>query len=123
MSKNIDTDYKRVVSNGEVISKKNSHHWSIDCDCSKDAPLANPRDIVVEYDGCTYHFYHSTPVFTSFGNYIRLDSGGSKTKSTKRRINNELPKGYKLKQRDNEWIVETPDDRLLFKDGMVIQLA
>jgi hypothetical protein len=70
-----------------------------------------------------YYFFHTTPVFAIFGNKIRLDSGGWKTKSTKRRINKELPKNYKLKQRNNEWIVITPDDELEFEDGMTIDLT
>jgi len=49
----IETDYKTVVSNGQVLSKRSRHNkdTGTNCDCDFDAPEGNYRDVTVEYKG------------------------------------------------------------------------
>jgi len=49
---------------------------------------------------------------------IELNSGGWNTNHTKNCINDLLPSGYKLFQRDFVWYVNTPQGVIDFRDGM-----
>lgn len=76
------------------------------------------------------------PIFTSFytlydtqilaiqhnDKQIRLNSGGWKTNHTKNCMNDNLPEGYRVFQKNFEWYVETPQGTLDFEDEMVITL-
>ena len=58
---------------------------------------------------------------------ITLDSGGYRTTTTKDRINRFLPLGFRLVQRNWNWIIQEMEDgiyrdRELFHDGMQIKL-
>ena len=58
---------------------------------------------------------------------ITLDSGGYRTVTTKDRINRFLPLGFRLIQRNWNWIMQEKEDgtyrdRELFHDGMQIKL-
>lgn len=120
----IETDYGTVVSNGEVLSKKNRHNKGMNCDCDMSAPQAQYRDVTVNYKGRKYHFYHSTAVVIELGDdKYRLSNGTWTTKSTKERINRYLPgTNYKVRSKGGEWVVETPDGDIEFKNGMVIEV-
>jgi len=117
----IETDYETVVTQGEVVQSINPHHQGVDCDCDTDLPHGNKRDVTVEYDSRKYYFYHQTPVVVKLGNgvYI-LANNGFRTLSTKKRINNRLPSGFKISQRDFEWYIETPEGELRFINGMTL---
>jgi len=119
MSNSIETSYKTVVENGELEQKIHPHNPSTECDCDKDALYGEKRDVVVKYDGKIYHFYHQTPIVINIGGGMyRIANGGYKTMSTKTRINNILPLGFKVFQRDFEWYVETPNGEIGFIEGI-----
>lgn len=121
MNKEIETDYETVVSEGEVVQSINPHHNDVDCGCDTELPHGNKRDVIVEFDGYKYYFYHQTPVVIKMGNGMySLANNGFRTMSTKKRINNRLPSGFKLFQRDFEWYIETPEGELKFIDGMTL---
>lgn len=52
---------------------------------------------------------------------IQLDSGGWRTNHTKKCMNDNLPKGYRVYQKNFEWYVDTPKKSgLVFEDGMYL---
>lgn len=118
----VDTKYKTVVNRGNVLNKSGRHNSSSKCDCDFDSELGHYRDVEVMYDGYRYVFYHSTAIIVESpdGEY-RLSSGGWKTKSTKERINRNLPSGYKLVQEDYDWFIQTQESMINFRSGMVIE--
>lgn len=117
----IETDYKTVVMQGEVTQSINPHDEGVECDCDKELPHGNNRDVTVQYDGYKYYFYHQTPVVVKLSDGVySLANNGFRTMSTKQRINNRLPLGFKLFQRDFEWYIETPEGELRFIDGMTL---
>lgn len=63
---------------------------------------------------------YDTHVLISDNNQIKLNSGGFKTNHTKNVINDFLPSGYKVFQKDFDWYVTTPDKTIDFKDGITI---
>ena len=75
---------------------------------------------------------HNTDIYRinwshSGSSTITLDSGGWQTVTTKDRINRFLPLGFRLIQRNWNWIIQemedgTYRDRELFHDGMQIKL-
>ena len=124
--------YSKIVRNGTVLQKKNHHSTFRNCDCKTSQPLANYRDLVVNYHGVEYVIFHSTPVVVKMDDEqkVKLSSGGWKTKSTKNRINKHLPDGYEVvgqnKSRSTEpnWRLETPDEEeIKFVDGMEIDIS
>jgi len=115
----IETDYENVVNNGAVQEYGSRHSRS--GKKPKDAKYSQYRDVIVDYRGKRYVFYYSTAIVVGYEDgRIRLANGGWETKSTKERINRHLPKGYKLTSEDSEWGINTPDGRIEFKSGMVI---
>lgn len=52
---------------------------------------------------------------------FRLNSGGWRTNHTKNCINDNLPEGYHLYQKDFNWYVTTPEGTLNFEDKMEIK--
>ncbi len=65
--------------------------------------------------------YHSTSVIQSNGVIVTLRSGGWRTPTTKKRINDFLPHGWFLYQRNFVWFLTTPSGETLeFEDGMQI---
>jgi hypothetical protein len=77
-------------------------------------------------DGTTLRVrYHSTTVIQSDGAMVTLRSGGWLTPTTKKRINDFLPHGWFLYQRNFAWFLTTPygdpyGETLEFEDGMQI---
>jgi hypothetical protein len=115
----IVTDYEKVVENGEVKKYQSRHSRSNKK--PKNSKYSQYRDVIVEYLGRRYVFYYSTAIVVDYADgRLRLANGGWETKSTKERINRHLPKGYKLTSEDSEWGIDTPDGRIEFKSGMVI---
>jgi len=66
---------------------------------------------------------YDTLIYEQDKDGIRLNSGGFRTKHTKNCINDLLPSGYRLYQRDFTWYVETPCSELPFTDNMVLDLS
>ena len=120
---NIETNYSTVIENGEVLKKSGRHTHESMCDCDFDAPLGQYRDVVVEYGGRKYIFYHSTAIVVELANgNLRLSNGDWTTKSTKERINRHLPSDFKLIQIDSDWYIETEESKVEFVSGMVIDV-
>ena len=119
-----ETDYRTIVSEGEVVDKSSRHPKSDKCDCKFKEKIDYYRDKVVEYNSKTYILYHTTPIVVKddFWDTLKLSSGGWKTKSTKERINRHLPKGIKLYQEDNVWYIDTEDGVIEFYDGIELEI-
>lgn len=118
--------YRHAVENGKVVERDgwhdpNSRSFHQSCGCDLDTDNGAYRDVVVEYNGKTIHYYHHSPVVVKANGEIRIDACGWKTTTTKDRINQNLPSSYFVKQRDFEWFVETPNGEKQFESGMVIQ--
>ena len=66
--------------------------------------------------------YHATYIFehNKRKNVYILNSGGWKTRTTKDRINKELPNNMYISQKNFEWFVHTPNETLNFEDGMEV---
>lgn len=66
--------------------------------------------------------YVSTPIVEKVGNTITLDSGGWKTVTTKRKMNqaaNQYALGYSVFQKARKWFVTLPTGATVpFFDGM-----
>lgn len=120
----IETDYETVINGGQVLTKRSPHNSGTNCDCDMSAPQARYRDVTIEYEGRKYHYYHSTPVVIELeDNKYRLTNGTWTTMSTKERINRYLPgTSYKVRSKGGDWVVETPDGDIEFKNGMVIEI-
>lgn len=66
--------------------------------------------------------YHATDVITYDGaDTYTLNSGGWQTKTTKERINQYLPTGFWISQKNFVWTVHTPTGPLEFTDGMTVE--
>lgn len=122
-------DFDTALDEGEAIDQDSYHQPSRyrprdrtpDCGCRLTTEKGAYRDVVVEMpDGRTVYFYHQSPVVVEIGDRYRLDSCGYRTRTTKERINRRLPYGYRVKQRDHEWLLDTPDGVYDFTDGMTI---
>lgn len=119
-----ETDYRTIVSKGEVVKRSGYHKETDKCDCEFEESIDNYRDKVVEYDNEIYILYHTTPIVvkSDFWDTLKLSSGGWKTKSTKERINRHLPDEFKLYQEDNVWYIKTEDEIIEFYDGIELEL-
>ena len=79
------------------------------------------RKIIRQFDGSKAYYYHRTAValLSPTGDTVRLTSGGWRTYTTKRAINQALDDlGYseRVSQRDFSWFIgDTP-----FFDGIVL---
>lgn len=101
------------------------------CGCELVTEKGAYRDETYVVDGATVHYYHQSPVVVEVDGRYRLDNCGYQTSTTKDRINDHLPRGYHLIQRDFEWYIKTwdPDEpredreteRIPFENGMVIE--
>ena len=73
-----------------------------------------PTTTVVLYDTC---------IIDTCNDEIRLNTGGWKSNHTKNCMNDFMPQGYRVFQKNFEWFVETPKGTLEFTDNMVISLG
>ncbi len=69
--------------------------------------------------------FYRTNIVTFYANgWIRLNSGGYRTVTTKERINRYLSAGYSVFQHDRNWYLGLPDGtRVDFAEGMLIPAA
>lgn len=68
--------------------------------------------------------FHTTPVVQFDSNRILLDSGGWKSATTKKRMNQasrEHQLGFLVKQADDDWVVSFQGDVIPFTDGMELK--
>ena len=73
--------------------------------------------------GSTAVTYHSTAVVTFNRDIIRLNSGGYRTVTTKRRMNEvaqAFSLGYRVWQTNHEWYVYWQGNKYTFYDGMIL---
>lgn len=75
-----------------------------------------------EADGSWRVQYHATNVISFDGkNTYTLNSGGWLTKTTKERINQYLPSGYWISQKNYKWTLHAPnEDGREFEDGIQV---
>ena len=66
---------------------------------------------------------HDTNIVTFLkGNKIRLDNGGWQTPTTKKRMQDWLPKNWLLYQKNWQWLIDTPTGTIKYKNNMEIEL-
>lgn len=63
---------------------------------------------------------YDTLILSMNDTYLWLKSGGFRTNHTKNCINDNLPSGYRVFQKDFEWYVDTPFGVVDFTEEMVI---
>ena len=91
------------------------------CGCTKTTDKGAYADVTAKMQDMTVYFYHQSPVVVEHEDgTLRLDSCGYQTQSTKKRINNHTPDGYKVRKRGGDWYIDTPTGRKKFEDGMDI---
>jgi len=72
-------------------------------------------------DGFKIRLYNTNIIEKTKDGYI-LNSGGFQTDTTKSRINDNLPIGYKVFQKDYDWFIQTPQKIVEFKDNILIKI-
>lgn len=79
---------------------------------------------ILTVNGARHYAYHRTAVvIVNADRSIRLDSGGWKTATTKRAMNqasNQDELGFRVFQRDHEWFVHWQGRDIEFVDGMTL---
>jgi len=85
------------------MSRKGLHHVS-----AKGTEIAQLYDTVIMYRR---------------GSKMFLNSGGWKTRHTKNCLNDVLPYGFSVYQKNFEWFLNTPEGTIPFKDNMEIDYA
>ena len=74
------------------------------------------------FEGKFYLRLYNTTILQESSYDIELNSGGWKTNHTKKCINENLPEGFRVYQKDFTWYVDTPLKKgLEFKDNMIIE--
>jgi hypothetical protein len=73
--------------------------------------------------GITSVLFHSTCVVVFSDKFIRLNSGGWRTNTTKVRMNqasNQFDLGFYVYQKKNIWYVDSKGETLEFSDNMIL---
>ena len=79
---------------------------------------------LINTDGMTnmYKLY-DTVILSTNGIFIKLNTDGFRTNHTKNCMNDNLPEGYRVYQKNFEWFVDTPNEKgITFEDEMVLTL-
>lgn len=65
-----------------------------------------------------YVRYHATNIlaFLPDGS-VKVNNGGWYTVTTKQRLNEYLPYGYRISQRKGQWFISSPSDEFEFENG------
>lgn len=120
------TSFSKALENG-TITHRNGYHqpdnWNYNrrhCGCKNVTEKGAYRDMSIEIDGKTVHYYHQTPVAVEKDGKVYLNNGGYKTSTTKTRINRYSP--HKVIQRDFEWYVVIDGEKHEFVNGMELEL-
>lgn len=90
--------------------------------------LSNYRTTISQHvPGITVVTYVSTAIVQFTRDTVKLNSGGWRTVTTKRKMNQaarQFNLGYRVIQRNGDWIVEPPyGERIAFEDGMSFRRA
>lgn len=82
--------------------------------------LGNNTDLVGGLDAVHVRLYETSVVIHWADGTFSLDDGGYRTVTTKDRINQTIPHGYRVYQRDNEWYVSDPKGREFTFDRSIV---
>lgn len=78
----------------------------------------------IEHEGIKLGKLYETLIFKQEGNKITLNSGGWRTNHTKNCMNDVLPSGYCVYQKNYEWFIKCPGEIVLpFVDGVELTLS
>lgn len=78
---------------------------------------------IVRGVGFTEFYYHNTCIVRSEGSRVTLNSGGWRTATTRRAMNqasNEYHLGFGVYQKNHEWLVDFNGKTVPFYDGIVL---
>tara|TARA_R110000850_G_scaffold63085_4_gene142911 strand:- start:754 stop:1020 length:267 start_codon:yes stop_codon:yes gene_type:complete len=78
----------------------------------------------INTDGMTdmYQLY-DTVILSTNGLFIKLNTDGFRTNHTKNCMNDNLPLGFRVFQKNFEWYVDTPETKdIPFEDEMVLSI-
>lgn len=123
----IPTNFRRVYDGGDVVEEINYHQpdqrtGPNACKCDNTTDKGAYRDVVVEYEGMTYHFYHQTPVVIEIDDdKCRLDKGGWDTISTRDRLKHSSPRWVTVKGAPDNLRVIVDDKEIDFHSGMIVE--
>ena len=85
--------------------------------------LSGHNTHVMATNGLLSVIYARTLIVTADANDITLDSGGYRTLSTKKKMNQtakDFELGFQVYQKKNKWFVQFRDNVLPFMDGMIL---
>jgi hypothetical protein len=123
----IETNFKVVYSGGEVITETGYHQPEKrsgvkSCGCSNTTDKGAYKDVMVEYRGMTYHFFHETPVVIEIDDSTcRLDKGGWDTRSTKDRLKHNSPTWIDIEGALDDLSVVVDGEKEDFYSGMIVE--
>jgi hypothetical protein len=86
-------------------------------------PLKNRKGLtafITDNNTLAFQLYN-TVILTMNDKYISLNTAGWKTNHSKKCMNDNLPTGYRVFQKNFDWFVETPKGIINFSDEMVIE--
>jgi len=66
---------------------------------------------------------YDTIIVIAENDYIKLNSDGFRTRHTKNVINDFLPSEFRLYQKNNEWLISTPNGLVVFEDDIILKVA
>lgn len=123
----IETDFDVVYSEGEIVNERGYHQpkkrsGPKSCGCSNTTDKGAYKDVLVKYQGMTYHFFHETPVVIEIDDSrCRLDKGGWDTRSTKDRLKYNSPAWIKIEGALDDLTVVIDDEKEDFYSGMIVE--
>jgi len=125
MNKDIETEFKTVYDEGEVVAE-NSYHQpdkAKRCKCTNTTKKGAYREVVVEYNNKKYFYLHQNLIMVKLSpSKFMISNAGYKTELTKRTLNKMLPSEFKIKQKDKEWYINIGNTTLDFYNGMIIDI-
>lgn len=86
-------------------------------------PFKNRKGLIAFNSGNGTSFYrlYNTNILVINEKYIQLNTDGFTTNHTKNCMNDNLPDGYSVYQKDFKWYVNTPEGIRDFEDNMIIR--
>jgi len=125
MNKDIETEFETVYHEGKVVAEDSYHQpdKAKRCKCTNTTKKGAYREVVVEHNDKEYFYLHQNLIMVKLSpSKFMISNAGYKTKLTKRTLNEMLPSGFKIKQRDCDWYVDTGNTMLDFYNGMIIDI-
>lgn len=116
--------YKRNVPTRDIGDKVHNW-WSADTFLGRrnQRKLANNTVVYrdpIEPDAIRVKFHYTVIVTYFRDGRIQINSGGHHTKTTKQRLNQLLPHGVGIHQKNFDWYVSAGDSTIPFRDGMIL---